>query len=251
MALLTAGITPQPYGLGGRKVTLPVKALAQIYEGCLVSQVAGACVVTSTASAGAAIGVAEHDQLGGASDGTKRISVLTDQIFLFVNGTAAFTDATPYNTLAFAEDDHTVGTGGLGATQQTVGLFRGLEDDGRVRVYIESGLVGAAGVGILSGQVFGTNIPNAAATTVQRVGRISRYLVPVIGQNTTVTLGTTGAVYGDVVRVIRTDASAFTLAVANGGVGAGTLCTLLASKVGDAQAFFDGTNWLFDGAAPT
>lgn len=252
MALLTAGITPQPYGLGGRKVTLPVKATAQIYEGCLVSQVAGACVVTTTANAGPAIGVAEHDMLGGATDGAKRISILTDGIFTFANGTAAFTDATPFNSLVFAEDDHTVGTGGLGATQQVVGLFRGIEDDsGKVRVYIESGLAGVAGIGLQNTQTFGTNVPNAASTTVQRVGRTSRYLVPVIGQNTTVTLGTTGAVYGDVVRVVRTDASAFTLAIVNGGAGAGTLCTLLASKVGFAEAFFDGTNWLFDGAAPT
>jgi hypothetical protein len=250
MALLTAGIPPQPYGAGGRKVSLPVKATAQIYEGSLVSQIAGACVATSTASGGAVVGVAEHDMLGGASDGTKRISVLTDQIFLFPNGTAAVADTTPYGTLLYAEDDHTVGLGGLGATQQIVGRFVGFEDDGRVRVFIsESG--NPESFGAFTQQVSGTNIPNAASTTVQRVGRVSRYLVAALSQTTTVTLGTTGAVVGDYMRIIRTDASAFTLAIVNGGGGAGTLCTLVASKIGFAEAWFDGTNWLFEGCSAT
>lgn len=251
MALLTAGITPQPYGVGGRKVTLPVKATAQIYEGSFVAQIAGACVAATTAGAGPVIGVAEHDQLGGASDGTKRISVLYDQEFRFANGVAAVADTTPFNTLLFAEDDHTVGLGGLGATQQIAGFFRGFEDDGAVRVYVDSGLIGASGIGTQTSQVSGTNVPNAAATTVQRVGRVSRYLVPTIGQATTVTLGTTGAVVGDLMRIVRTDTSAFTLAVVNGGAGAGTLATLIASKVGFVEAWFDGTNWLFDGCAQT
>jgi hypothetical protein len=246
MPLLTQGIPPQPYGRDGRKVSLPVKATTQLYEGGIVAQIAGACVPITTAGAGDAVGVAEHDVLGGASDGAKRVSLLTDGIFIFKNGTAAFADTTPFGALVFAEDDNTVGTGGLGTAVGSVGRFVGFTDDGRVRVYI--GDTGPAeSFGCQTQQVAGTNIPNAAATTVQRVGRVSRYLVPTLSQTTTVTIGTTGAVKGDLFRLVRTDTSAFTLALANGGVGAGTLATMPVSKVGVIEAWFDGANWLFDG----
>lgn len=251
MSNLTAGSPPQPYGKGGRKVSLPVKASAQIYEGAMVSQISGACVTGTTANAGPCIGVAEHDQLGGGSDGAKRLMVMTDEIFIFKAGVAAPTDATPFGALLFMEDDNSVGTGGLGATQQYAGRFVGFEDDGRVRVFI-----GPAGnpeaFGCVSEQVTGTPIPDAAATTVQRQGRVTKYLMAgTMSQGVTVTLGTTGAVQGDVMRIIRTSTSAQTLAVANGGAGAGTLATLVASKVGFVQAIFDGTNWLFDGCSAT
>jgi hypothetical protein len=250
MALLIQGAVPQPYGAGPRKVTLPVKATSQIWESSIVAQIAGACCPITTAGAGDAVGVAEFDMLGGAADGTKRISVLTDGIFIFKNGVAAFSDATPFGALAFAEDDNSVGTGALGTAAGVVGRFVGFEDDGRVRVFIsESG--SQESYGCQTQQVAGTNIPNAASTTVQRVGRVSRYLVPTIGQATTVTIGTTGAVKGDLFRLVRTDTSAFTLALVNGGAGAGTLATLIASKVGFIEAWFDGTNWLYDGSAQT
>lgn len=251
MSNLSAGISPQPYGEGGRKVILPVKATSQIWEGCMVAQISGACVVASTASAGPVIGVAEHDMLGGASDGTKRIVVLTDRIFLFTAGSAAPTDATPYGTLLFAEDDHTVGTGGLGATQQIAGRFVGMTDDGMVKVFFsESGCpesFGAPGQGVT-----GTALTDTATTTIQRVGRYSRYLLAgTMSQGETVTLGTTGAVVGDIIKIVRTSTSAQTLAVVNGGAGAGTLCTLVSAKIGFAQAVFDGTNWLYDGCSAT
>lgn len=252
MAILTSGqgIVPRPYGYAMRKVVLPVKASTFIAMGALVALINGACVPATTANAGNVIGVAEHDQTGGAADGTTRITVLTDCIFIFPAGVAAPTDFTPYGSLVFAEDDHTIGTGGLGATQVIAGRFVGIEDDGSVRVYIAE--VGADDApGAVANQVSGTNIANTNASTVQRVGRVSRYLCPTLSQNCTVTLGTTGAVKGDVMRIIRTDVNAFTLAVNNGGAGAGTLATLVASKVGFVQAWFDGTNWLFDGCSAT
>lgn len=250
MALLTQGIPPQPYGAGGRKVILPVKATAQMYEGGMISQNGGACVAAGSAGAGDVCGVAEHDQLGGATDGARRIVLLTDQIFLFQTSAPAPLDSTPYGTLLFAVDDNTVSLGGLGANLGVAGRFVGLEDDGRARVFISEAGAGADPGGIAA-QVFGTNVPNTASPTVQRVGRVSRYLVPALSQATSLTLGTTNATKGDVMRIVRTDASAFTLAIVNGGAGAGTLCTLVASKVGDAQAVFDGTNWLFDGCSAT
>lgn len=249
MSLLTAAIPPQPYGQGGRKVILPVAATTQLYQGGLLSQVSGACVPSTTSGAGDCIGVAEHDQLGGATDGAKEVVVLTEQIFLFVAGSAAPTTATAYNTPLFLESDYQVGTGGLGATQRRAGQFRGMADDGRVKVYVGSfGAVGSS----LNERAIGTALTDTATTTVQRAGRYTVFLLAgTMSQGEAVTLGTTGAVLGDIIRINRTSTSAQTLAVVNGGAGAGTLCTLVASKIGWAQAWFDGTNWLFDGCSAT
>jgi hypothetical protein len=224
---------------------LPVKATTQIWDGGMVALVGGALVPACTAGSGDVIGVADMSILGGATDGAKRCEVMTDQTFVYnASATNPPTDATPYGQPVFALDDNTISLGGLGATSCFAGRFAGVEDDGRVRVFI--GIVGSS-YGERNDQVFGTNIPNAATATIQRVGRTSRYLLPTLAQNITITIGTTGAVKGDLMRIVRTDASAFTAAVVNGGAGAGTLITLAVSKVGHVEAFFDGTNWLFDG----
>ncbi|MCL2724848.1 MAG: hypothetical protein FWD69_10475 [Polyangiaceae bacterium] len=137
MANLTQGIRPQPYGQGGRKVFLPVKAGAQIYEGGLVSQPGGACAPTTAGGdSTGAIGIAEHDALGGATDGATRLSVWTDREFIFNPGLNPPTDATPYGTVLYAEDDHTVGIVNVGNALPMAGRFVGIEDDGRVRVFV-------------------------------------------------------------------------------------------------------------------
>lgn len=62
--------------------------------------------------------------------------------------------------------------------------------------------------------------------------------------NRTKTLSPTGATAGDQITITRTEgAAAFTLAVVNGGPGAGTLFTMPASKVNYAKFQFDGANW--------
>lgn len=246
MSNLGAGIPVYPYGATFEKRFYPVKASAQIYEGALVCQVSGYCATGTTASGGDAIGVATHDQLG-TTDGAKFIEVMTNGVFLFAAGVAAPTVATPIGTPLFMEDDHTVGTGGLGATQKKAGSFDGIEDDGRIRVRITNSPASSN-----EDWVNGTALTDTATTTVQRAGRRTRYLLAgTMSQGETVTLGTTGAVQGDIIKIVRTSTSAQTLAVVNGGAGAGTLCTLVASKVGWAQAYFDGTNWLFDGCSAT
>lgn len=250
MSNLTAAIPPQTYGSGPRKVDLGVKNGAQIFQGAMVAQIAGACVTATTANAGDVIGVAEHDQLGSGSDNLKRLMVLTDGIFLFKAGIAAPTDTTSYGTTLFVEDDNSVGTGGLGSTQQVAGTFEGMADDGRVRVFV--GKRSAVAGNSESSRAIGTPLTDTATTTIQRGGRYTAFLLAgTMSQDETVTLGTTGAVKGDIVRILRTSTSAHTLAVVNGGAGAGTLCTLINSKIGWAQAWFDGTNWLYDGSSAT
>lgn len=88
----------------------------------------------------------------------------------------------------------------------------------------------------------GTALTDTATQTIQSSEGSWRQL-PTLGQGGTLTLGTTAAVEGDTIQITRTDTSAFTYAIDNGGVGAGTLITLPASKVASAKFYFDGTNW--------
>jgi hypothetical protein len=138
MSNAIASLRPQPYGLGGRKVNLPVTASQQIYEGTMLSQPSGALVPATTGGdTHGVIGVAEHDALGGGSDGLVRCSVWTDKEFIFTtDGSNGATDATPYGTILYAVDDHTVGTSSVGSSLPVAGRFVGIEDDGRTRIYI-------------------------------------------------------------------------------------------------------------------
>jgi len=238
MALLTQGIPPKPYGEGGRKVFLPLSSTQQLYQGQMLSLLSGNLVPTTTAGAGNAIGICENDVLLGDT----RASVWTDKIFIFANGTNALSDSTPYGTIVYAEDDHTVGSGGIGGSGEgAAGLFMGFEDDGTVRVFMWVGIN-------LGGSVRASaSLTNTSTQTITSVGRSVTYLQPALSQGSTVTLSTTGAVVGDIIKIVRTDTSAYTIAVVNGGAGAGTIATLPVSVIGFVEAVFDGTNWLFNG----
>lgn len=250
MANLTKGGRPQPYGKGGRKVVLPVKASAQLYEGAMLAEISGAVCTGTTAGAGNCIGIAEADALGGASDGTVRVSVWTDHVFIFKNGTNACSDATPYGSIVYMEDDNSVGTGGVGGTGEGVaGRFMGFEDDGRVRVYVGK-VCGFDDESVASNAAGLTDTASQNVSVVAQA-RVTRALFASMSQNSTVTITTTGAVVGDVMRIVRTDTSAHTLTVVDGGTGTPTLAVLVASKSGWCQAYFNGTNWLFDGCSAT
>lgn len=61
--------------------------------------------------------------------------------------------------------------------------------------------------------------------------------------NRTITVNTTNASAGDMLTITRLDATAFTLAIVNGGIGAGTITTLPISQRWCVQLYFDGVNW--------
>jgi hypothetical protein len=106
-------------------------------------------------------------------------------------------------------------------------------------------IVKSVGELALDEYVEGTALTDTATTTIQRVGRRSHYLLAgTMSQGETITLGTTGALAGDVITITRTSTSAQTAAIVNGGAGAGTLFTMPASKVNFVDARFDGTNWI-------
>ncbi len=131
-------------GKDGRIVHLPVDGGAHIYEGTMVSQLTatGMLCPTSTANAGACIGVATHESdnsAGGASDGDKRCAVETDRVFIFANASDSgdeCSEATLFGDPVYAYDDHTVQDNDEGGTLKRAGFFMGMEPDGNVRVYI-------------------------------------------------------------------------------------------------------------------
>ncbi len=88
----------------------------------------------------------------------------------------------------------------------------------------------------------GTTLTDTASQTMLVSAGYWRKL-PTLGQGGSLTVSTTGAVAGDQVTITRTDTSAFTYAIINGGAGAGTLFTMPASKIAWVKVQFDGTNW--------
>ncbi len=88
----------------------------------------------------------------------------------------------------------------------------------------------------------GTDLTDTSTQTIQSSEGSWRKL-PTLSQGGTLTLGTTAAVKGDTIQITRTSVSANTYAIVNGGTGAGTLYTMIASKLGCAEFYFDGTDW--------
>jgi hypothetical protein len=64
-----------------------------------------------------------------------------------------------------------------------------------------------------------------------------------LAANTTLNLDDAGAVEGDTLEITRLDVGAYTVAIVNGGPGAGTLCTMPVSARAWAMLYFNGTNW--------
>jgi hypothetical protein len=89
----------------------------------------------------------------------------------------------------------------------------------------------------------GANLTDAAATI--QIGEGARRTLPAstLTANRAVTLGTTNAEDGDVITIVRLDATAFTLTLTNGGGGGGTVDTLPVSERRVVRAKFDGTDW--------
>lgn len=91
--------------------------------------------------------------------------------------------------------------------------------------------------------VKGSDLTDASPTITISQGRWRVLPAATLSTNRSITLGTSGAVAGDQIDLTRLDVSANTLAVVNGGAGAGTLITFAASKLGCGRFQFDGTNW--------
>jgi len=148
MAISTINLVRRPYGKSGRDINLPVDGGTHIYEGTLVSQLNATSMLVpgSTAASGPAIGVSTHEQdnsLG--ADAALRCDVETDRNFIFANATGAdaVSEATPYGSVVWMYDDHTIADNSAGETRQPAGYFAGLEPDDAVRIFVSSRRVGS------------------------------------------------------------------------------------------------------------
>lgn len=117
-----------------------------------------------------------------------------------------------------------------------------LADDGRAVIVPLGGGLGGAWIRQVEDDR-GTDLADASVTLTVGGGAWRVLPAATLTANRTLTLSTTNAQAGDRIAVTRLDASAHTVAIVNGGVGAGTLCTLPASSVGYVAAQFDGVDW--------
>lgn len=98
---------------------------------------------------------------------------------------------------------------------------------------------------------YGTALTDAT-TTIQPTGGLNRVLpAATLTTARSLTLGTTGAVAGMRMRIIRRDVTANAYTIINGGTGAGTIGVLVASKLNFFEAQFDGTDWAMVAIGPT
>jgi len=153
MSNATTSLVIEAYGKGGRNIYLPVDGGTTIYKGTQVAQLVstGMLVPATTSGAGPTIGVAVHDiDNSGGSDADVYCDVRTDQIFCFANGTStdACSDATLVGAPVYAADDHTVYDNDASGTLKRAGYFAGMEEDGRVRVFITAFGVGATATAV-------------------------------------------------------------------------------------------------------
>lgn len=100
------------------------------------------------------------------------------------------------------------------------------------------------------GSAPGANLADADATVQVSEGVLRRLPAATLGAARVLTLGTTNAVKGDQICIVRDDVTANTYTVHNGGPGANDLLVMPASKQGFCLAQFDGTNWFVRACSP-
>jgi hypothetical protein len=163
----------------------------------------------------------------------------TDVYILRISVTQTATSSLVESLRHSPKEDSTIAAPALGLTQFFSDTFDNLAvKDPSDRVWpLLTGAMGAA-------------LTDADATI--QIGDGGRRVLPdaTLTANRTVTLGTTSAVAGDIIEIARIDTEAFTLAVVNGGPGAGTLLTMAVSAMLYGKFRFDGTNWALSERRP-
>lgn len=147
MANSAGNIQLDGIGQEGRRLHVPMKTGATIYEGTLVAQQIADGLLVAATSAGTwpAIGKAVM-KVASASAG-QRMLIETDRIYVLANGTStdAFSEASQLGSIVYAFDDHTGYDNDAAGTLQPCGTFEGMEPDGRIRVKVSTAMATAAG----------------------------------------------------------------------------------------------------------
>jgi hypothetical protein len=127
-------------------------------------------------------------------------------------------------------------------------LYDGSTDDG-FNVIAPSGGPGSGRWKRARSNDMGANLTDAAATIYVSGNRTRLLPASTLTTNRSLTLGTTGAVSGDELIIVRNDATAFTYTIVNGGSGAGNVAVMPANNRAWCSVRFDGTNWIHVGSA--
>lgn len=122
-------------GIGPEGRRFHVIAGATVYRGGLAAilEASGKAVALTTAGAGPCVGMFTH---GAALN--ERVQIETGRVYRISNGatTDAFSDATPLYSPVFGLDDNKVADNDNATTLPRVGIFMGMEADGKVRVLV-------------------------------------------------------------------------------------------------------------------
>lgn len=94
----------------------------------------------------------------------------------------------------------------------------------------------------------GADLADADATILVSGGRTRVVPPATLTAARALTLGTTGAVAGDEILVVRNDSEAFVLTLANGGSGGGNVAVMPSGQRAWCAARFDGTDWIHVGS---
>ena len=142
MATATKDLVIWRFGPDGLKNFQPVGDGVTLFKGIMVQQDAadGGIQSIETVAGQKGVGVTTHGvPTAPVATGDSRVEIEHDRIFIFNNSSGD--PITEANTLLgadiFAEDDNTLAATDAGATLAKAGVFMGLEDDNRVRVYID------------------------------------------------------------------------------------------------------------------
>lgn len=210
MPNLTKNADLDGIGQEGRRFPVGVAANTRIFQGAWVAQLIsnGFIVPVGTAGAGPAIGKATHEanNIGGTA-GAIECLVETERVYRVTNGTGgdAFSASTPLFSRAYALDDNSVADNDNSGALQQMGLFFGMEPDGKVRI--------------------GVFPPAAQASLPIQAGR-STFAAGVRTINTGITVTATSRVFASRVTEAGTDGDEIRVPDADrtvGGPGTGAL----------------------------
>jgi hypothetical protein len=212
-----------------------------IYEGATVAAdpATGKWVEASTNPTFEVYGVARCADSFDNTAGTNTAEMLVDS-GTFLRVSSGLTDAMEGKT-AYVDDDQTF-TMTPSATKPVMGKLVLVKDT--THGFIEMGPKSAHAKAIVSK---GADLTDASATILVTQGSWRTLPAATLTTARALTLGTTGAVLGDMLHITRLDATANVYTITNGGAGVGNPAVFPVSKTGSADFYFDGTNWLFYG----
>jgi len=250
MAALTAARNTQSLGAVLDVQDYPVGATTTIYQGSLVAlNAAGYAVPASTAATQFALGRAKSTVVNTGSNGAKIVAVETGTFKWGNSGSSDAIAQAEVGDFCWIVDDQTVAKTNGSGTRSRAGRITGVDAGGvwvTTNFAVPQDVSTLTGDEALSSKVVAYKAAVAAftggAVTITAAQGGFRY-VDATAENSTLTLGSSGAVAGSVIHIVRATAGAHTVAVANGGAGAGTLMTMTASKKAGCIVGFDGTNW--------